>query len=722
MTVIFISASVIIAKPLLLLNSCHFLNPKTDAVTYTRERARPNGTDPDVVVTPRTRSRYRNSRPRDMSWRQDRANEASQYAPDGSKHRPDTIVSVIAGFDNDDDWIFLFDTGAHRYGIVVVVSKPRDLNWKECQAIADGMNVSARGTTMNHQVFQNCLESFSRKFGRADGPIFRDGRMIGVVYPGQGSVSVKSDDTLVRTKIAFDNDGDVVIQAITRKRLVYRVCIQLTLKENRFTELDCKAFVDVVGMLEVGDEVPENKFLAYGVILKTRYNIVKPGRTEDGRLINYNVLATNVKNDEVLPPLFVRAALRLVDESHSKNDDRASSSQLSCPYPGITYTRALKGSGQAQVYAGKRGSTDVAIKVFSDGDDQTTAYKSELRLLLKMSRHKNVVHVIDFFETPKPALVMELIEGCDLMDYLRDNGAMSQEEGLQFAIGIAEGLCHLHRHGIIHRDLKTANILRRSDGVPVIIDLGLSSMQSRRVDTDEIFTGFMSGALVEDRTTAIKGTVLWMAPEMITERSWSDKTDVYAFGIILWELLSGKDPTLLAGENAHSAMSLLVAIASGRRPPMSAISHVDAKTRALIQQCWNQDPRKRPSMRRVLDILNSNDPKRIFDMIDTNRSGTLDFPEFVQFLNKYAPNKVPPVQMFPLFDVIDIDHSGDITLDEFLNFWRQVEIYGLEHFLQQHASVKKTEARDDEVYSRPHRSNSSASSSNMTIDFEKVLR
>lgn len=656
-----------------------------------------------------------------MSWRQDRAQEAVRYAVGGSHHRPDTIVSVVAGFDHDDDWIYLFDTGSHRYAFVVVVSKPKDLNWKECQAIADAMNVSARGTTMNNEMFEKCLESFSRKYGRADGPMFRDGRMIGVVYPGQGSVSVKSDDTLVRTKIAFDSDGDVVIQAITKKRLVYRVCIQLTLKQNRFTERDCKAFTDVVGMLEVGDEVSEDKFLAYGVLLKSRYNIVKPGRTEDNRLINYNVLATAVKNDDPLPALFVRAALRLADENrHEQRSTDTSASELICPYPGITYTRALKGSGQAQVYAGKRGSTDVAIKVFADGDDQTTAYKSELRLLLKMSRHRNVVHVVDFFETPKPALVMELIDGCDLMDYLRDNGAMSQEEGLKFAIGIAEGLCHLHRHGIIHRDLKTANILRRTNGSPVIIDLGLSSMQSRRNETDNFVTEVMSGALIEDRTTAIKGTVLWMAPEMITQRTWSDKTDVYAFGIILWELLSGEDPTLLAGESARSAMSLLVAIASGKRPPMSAIAHIDPKIQALIQQCWDQEPRERPSMRRVLDILNSNDPKRIFDMIDTNNSGTLDFPEFVQFLNKYAPGKVPPAHMFTLFDVIDEDKSGDIGLDEFLNFWRQVEIYGLEHFLQQHTSMKKSDPPDDDVFSRPQRSNSSASSSNLAIDFEKV--
>lgn len=348
-----------------------------------------------------------------------------------------------------------------------------------------------------------------------------------------------------------------------------------------------------------------------------------------------------------------------------------------CPYPRITFTAILKEGGQAQVYAGTRGDQKVAIKVFSaigGVEDAISAYKTELRMLLKMSRHPNVVEVLEFFENPRPALVTRLIDGEDLMDYLRRHGRCNEEEGRKLAVGIARGLCHLHRHGVIHRDLKSLNILRQKDGMPIIIDLGLGSILERQMKTDngatveQLHASFLTTDLF-DKTQCFKGTVAWVAPEMITEQVWSAKTDVYAYGIILWELFSGKRPYVQPDEEQQPApLALLMRIVSGERPDMSAVSHVSGDLQGLIQICWHSKPSERPSMKRVIQMLCAEDPKEVFASFNISKTGALNFGEFAMFLQQYAP-LLPSQGMHAIFVAADADKSGDISLTEFEAFW-----------------------------------------------------
>jgi serine/threonine protein kinase len=165
---------------------------------------------------------------------------------------------------------------------------------------------------------------------------------------------------------------------------------------------------------------------------------------------------------------------------------------------------------------------------------------------------------------------------------------------------------------------------------------------------------------------------------MITNQEWSDKTDVFAFGIILWELLSGCRPYLQFAQ--LSVVELLVQIAGGARPDVSKISHVGRDLIRLIEQCWHQEPSQRPSMRRALDILRGNDPAAIFRSIDKDGSKSLDFGELVQFLQRYAP-AVKPTEMADIFRAIDEDGSGGICFNEFQLFWKLVERNGLANAL-----------------------------------------
>lgn len=131
-----------------------------------------------------------------------------------------------------------------------------------------------------------------------------------------------------------------------------------------------------------------------------------------------------------------------------------------------------------------------------------------------------------------------------------------------------------------------------------------------------------------------------------------------------------------------NAMQLLELVARGVRPDMSRISaNVSEDFRKLIEDCWCQDPSQRPNMQTVLDRLRGNDPRLIFEALDDDNSGTLDFPELVKFLNKYAKD-VKPTEMANIFGAIDENDDGSISFPEFQKFWNIVQRNGLESALK----------------------------------------
>lgn len=620
-----------------------------------------------------------------MAFQKDRKAEHAFFA---SGHPPalptDRIRNVQIQVDEDGDFVFRFQNGERRYALAIVLSNASTLGWKECQALCHGMEIAERGTQIDNPSFLSLLEKLRASYGRVDAPSVQDGRLVGVVYPAPGTFRETREHTIMSSGIKFDSDGDLIVSAKTNAGALYQVCLETYPRGESLTRLDCQAFQQVMRFLEPGDHIPPTTFLAFGVILRQKYNFVTPMSANNGRQLVLNVLPTSAESDAPMHPLFVEALNKLrKEDADGQAAVAATPSGPSCPYPGITYIRALKESGQAQVYAAKKkDGTKVAVKVFlaGEGEDEgaVDTYKTELRMLLKMSPHRNVVEVTDFFETPRPALLMRLIDGEDLMDYLDRHGKCDEAEGRKLLIGIAKGLVHLHKHGIVHRDLKTLNILREPEGTPVIIDLGLGSVLKKSAGNDSNMTidqlcNTMMGTHISRQTGAMIGTIPWMPPEMISEQKWSQKTDVYAFGVIMWEIFSGLKPF-----REKQGIAMLLGIAAGERPPMSAISHVSPELRNLIKCCWQQDPKLRPSMKRVLDLLVGNDPRQIFESIDTDKSGSLDFGEFVMFLQRYIPGKVEPSQMHALFQSIDDNNSGNITLDEFEVFWNQVERGGLQ--------------------------------------------
>ena len=222
----------------------------------------------------------------------------------------------------------------------------------------------------------------------------------------------------------------------------------------------------------------------------------------------------------------------------------------------------------------------VAIKVFRhDADpDLVRRFEAEARLLARL-HHPGLVEIFDFGHTPQgPYLVLELLHGPPLSDLLC-SGPRPLAETLRTGTDLAQTLAYVHSQGVVHRDVKPANILLDQDGCPRLADFGIS----RAVDT--------AGST---RTGTVMGTAAYLAPEQVKGQGAGPEADVYALGLVLIECLTAERE--YPGPPAESAIARL------RRPP-----HIPAGLPWPLTQALDQmtcaDPEERISAAECATLL-----------------------------------------------------------------------------------------------------------------------
>jgi serine/threonine-protein kinase len=162
-------------------------------------------------------------------------------------------------------------------------------------------------------------------------------------------------------------------------------------------------------------------------------------------------------------------------------------------------------------------------------------FQREARAAAKIkSEHVARVSDVGTLETGAPYMVMEFLEGNDLSKHLETQGVLMVPDAVDYVIQGCEALCEAHGHGIVHRDIKPANLFltKRSNGSPLVklLDFGISKVSGGGIDN-------------LTKTTTAMGSALYMSPEqMQTTRGVDHRTDIYAMGISLYELLAGKQP------------------------------------------------------------------------------------------------------------------------------------------------------------------------------------
>jgi tetratricopeptide (TPR) repeat protein len=268
----------------------------------------------------------------------------------------------------------------------------------------------------------------------------------------------------------------------------------------------------------------------------------------------------------------------------------------------------LGAGGMGEVYAAhdRRLGEKVAIKTILPALGVRERYVELFRSEVSRARqitHPNVCRIYDLFEDQ--ALVfftMELVVGISLARRLRDSGPYGPAEALPLVEQIANGLDAAHRTGLIHRDLKPGNVLMGEDGRAVITDFGLA-----RPNTAEAF-GDPAGGAQSSGGKAAGGTLRYFAPEQLNGDPASRATDIYAFGLVVYQLITGGFPF----EATDPFLEVTKRLTSRPVAPSKRVAHLPEVWDRAILQCLAANPEQRPrSAGEVVAILRGEEGPRL---------------------------------------------------------------------------------------------------------------
>jgi eukaryotic-like serine/threonine-protein kinase len=234
---------------------------------------------------------------------------------------------------------------------------------------------------------------------------------------------------------------------------------------------------------------------------------------------------------------------------------------------------------------------EVAIKMIPDefvkDGDRLSRFEREARLLASLN-HPHIATIHGLEESGNTRfLVLELIDGETLADRLR-SGPIPEVESLQIALQIAQALESAHEKGVIHRDLKPANVKINSEGRAKVLDFGLAKIQETYPDSQSLSNSPTLSAL-QTAAGLILGTAAYMSPEQARGKNVDRRADVWAFGCVLYEMLTGRQTFL----NDETVSDTIAAILKAEPDWKALPQRTSPRIRMLLERCLRKDPRRR---------------------------------------------------------------------------------------------------------------------------------
>ena len=284
----------------------------------------------------------------------------------------------------------------------------------------------------------------------------------------------------------------------------------------------------------------------------------------------------------------------------------------------LVFNEKIASGAFGLLYRGSYCGQEVAIKVLKSNanDSESNGVRSETirefaqeLSILRRVHHKNIIQLIGALtKQTTMCLVTDFMHGGNLLQHVQEH-PLKLPELIKHCLGVGMGLDYLHKINIIHRDIKTANLLLDENLVVKIADFGVA----RTKPTDG------------SRMTAETGTYRWMAPEVIAHQYYDEKADVFSYGVMVWELVSGGEVPYPGYTPLQAAVGI---VQRGLRPTISPSVHpVIAQ---VMQYCWNDDPAARPSMEQIITLLRNIDVPRQQE----GKHGFLDRLRSVSFKSK----------------------------------------------------------------------------------------
>jgi serine/threonine protein kinase len=250
----------------------------------------------------------------------------------------------------------------------------------------------------------------------------------------------------------------------------------------------------------------------------------------------------------------------------------------------------LGSGGMATVYKAVQRSLNrpVAIKelkkAYHTNDRIAQRFEREARLAASF-QHENIVHIYDYFAQPVHAIVMEYVDGTTLARIIEETGALPTDVGVMIAIQVANALEYAHARGLIHRDIKPGNIMVKRNGEVKLMDFGIARMREMESLT-------LPGTLM--------GTPSYMSPEQVLGQPLDVRSDIFSFGIVMYEIFTGVKPFPDEEDGSSSSKILKGKFLS----PRSIYSDIPRSLQRIIRKCLKMKPHKRyGSMQELTRVL-----------------------------------------------------------------------------------------------------------------------
>lgn len=279
-----------------------------------------------------------------------------------------------------------------------------------------------------------------------------------------------------------------------------------------------------------------------------------------------------------------------------------------------------------QLYAAK------VLQRYGREEEYKNMVNREISIMIRV-QHPTLVKfygysLTDIYGEPNATIIIEYSENGSLSEYIteslkgRSSPKYNNTNRQIILIGIARGMMYLHEHHVVHRDLKPGNVLLDSEFRPHIIDFGCSKYYDPKKDPSTDFNG---------------GTVYYMAPESISENTYNEKTDVFAFGMLMYEVVADKQ--LYSKYRNLNPIQFLTQFHEKKIPRPKFNFQLKKSIQVLIERCWSEDPNKRPTFEELFHKLAHCSEEWIIDVYEEKETEN-DYDVFNYFLDDVDANEV----------------------------------------------------------------------------------
>ncbi|ESW17250.1 hypothetical protein PHAVU_007G223500 [Phaseolus vulgaris] len=296
---------------------------------------------------------------------------------------------------------------------------------------------------------------------------------------------------------------------------------------------------------------------------------------------------TNTNDDMIEGKRFIEGS-QLIPSKHTR-ELTLDMEDLDIPWSDLVLREKIGSGSFGTVHRAEWNGSDVAVKILMEQDFHAERFQEFLRevSIMKRLRHPNIVLFMGAVtQPPNLSIVTEYLSRGSLYRLLHRSGAkevLDERRRLSMAYDVAKGMNYLHKRNppIVHRDLKSPNLLVDKKYTVKVCDFGLSRLKANT---------FLS-------SKSAAGTPEWMAPEVLRDEPSNEKSDIYSFGVILWELATLQQPWV----NLNPAQVVAAVGFKGKR--LEIPRDVNPQVAALIEGCWANEPWKRPSFASIMDSL-----------------------------------------------------------------------------------------------------------------------